>query len=166
MKKIKLKGDCNISYDLREYNKNVRYLKSLGKFVGCNLLLDENILENLEIFCKILFDDIKVDRVFLLMPKPRNGLDILKYRIKILALSLLYKNLYVDDCLRQIVENKDYDKWETPCHFAKDMISINFDGGVSGCSFDSNKAFYLEKPKDILKIKDMEFKERFNCPYL
>jgi len=153
-------------YNLKEYQENVKYLKSLGKKVGCNLLLDPIVLENLEIFCKVLFEKVKIDRVFLLIPKPRNGLDVLKYRFKIIACSIRWKHLYVDDALNKVITENKYEDWDNCCHYGLDMFSVNFDGGISGCSFNPNKEFYLNEPKDILKAKDFEFEKRFKCPYL
>jgi len=155
-------------YNLKEYAYNIKHLREecKVKHIGCNLLLDKYILDNLEGFCKILFKEIKVERIFLLIPKPKGDLDVLKYRFKMMVLSLIWRHLYLDDCLCKVITENKYEGWKESCHFGKSMISINFDSGISGCSFNPDKAFYLDKPSDLLKIKDYKFERRYSCPYL
>ena len=141
--------------------------KYAGIEVGCNLLVDEQMfLYNS--FLRLVSHLFKhgVDRVFALYPKNIKGFDIRKYVEYYGAASLMFPKFYVDDLTRKLLE-EGY-KWKTPCHYGNRFISINEHGAVTGCSFDdeSKAVIVLKEPKDILKMKKLQFEKRYNCPYL
>lgn len=158
--------------DFKDYVRIVKRIKKLTKCqVGSNLLVDKEMFEIEGAFLIHLVAGlfgIGVDRVFALYPKNIKGPDILKYGQIYSYLTSKYEKFFADDLTRQILEQGKYKNWREPCHFGKDLISINESGYVTGCSFDNiNKAVLkLDKPEEILKIKNYKFKERFNCPYL
>jgi len=161
---------------IRRYDKMIQYFNNLKIKTGSNFLLhnesifkngmDDNVPRFMSIVKSIF--NFGVERVFTLYPKNWKYLDILKYRDQYLALSLLYEHFYVDDLTNQILSEKKYSKWSKSCHYGKDIISINEEGYVTGCSFDPNNKAVLkiQNSKDILNILDIQFKERFSCPYL
>lgn len=139
--------------------------------VGANLLIDKYMMEDPDVFLRIvvqLFQSAKVERVFALYPKNTEFIDILKHKEYYQALSYYYKHFYIDDLTNKILSEERYCKWTRPCHYGQSIVSINEDGYVTGCSFDGpEKALLkLEKPNDILKIKDIVPEKRYNCPYL
>lgn len=107
-----------------------------------------------------------VDRVYSLYPKNSYFVDILPYKNYYLFLSTVHPEFYVDDLTYKILTEERYISWQTPCHYGKDIISINEKGEVSGCSFSSECKLKIKRPEDILKIKDVVFEERYSCPYL
>jgi len=139
--------------------------------VGTNLLIDSYLVEHPDAFAtfvNMLFKIGFVERVFALYPKNWDFLNILKIKKYYFAFSKAYEHFYVDDLTSKILtENKYYD-WETPCHYGSGLVSINENGIVTGCSFDSedNALLKLEKPEDILRIEDVEAKKRYYCPHL
>lgn len=154
--------------DVSDYRANIAYLKGLKKQVGCNLLLDEFIIKHLLGVIKDIFS-WGVDRVFCLVPKTfkqdkKIHKLIIKNKVKFQALSMLYKHFYVDDCLNRIIT--DGLKWNEPCHYGKGLLSLKWDGGVYGCSFDGKSAMMLREPKDVSKAVKLKLKERMKCPYL
>lgn len=162
-------------FDLVRRIKNSRNVTEKGRVqVGCNLLVTENLLKknygtDLVRLVKELFDN-GIDRVFALYPKNSEILapDILKYKKIYVFLTKNYPMFFVDDLTKMILESGKYKDWQKPCHYAKDLISINELGEITGCSFDSGEKALLElsEPKDILKIDDVKGEERFSCPYL
>ena len=109
-----------------------------------------------------------VDRIFALYPKNQKRLNILKHIKEYIYLTGTYEHFYVDDLSKMILEEKKYSNWKNPCHYGKDIISINEQGFITGCSFDSSDEalLMLTKPKDILKITKIKIKKRFACPYI
>jgi MoaA/NifB/PqqE/SkfB family radical SAM enzyme len=154
----------------KDYIEIMRKLKKNGVQVGCNLLIDKSMFNEKMLFIKLVtfMFGIGVDRVFALYPKNIDMIDILPYENWFKFLSIKYKHFYVDDLMKMIIEGKSYDNWKLPCHFGKDIVSIDEFGNVMGCSFDgiNKSALKIEKPEDILKINDLKFDERFECPYL
>lgn len=160
--KIKnLKDAKRFEESIRALHREFPHLK-----IGVNYLCDDSGLEKLASNVKFFLDDLKLDRVFALSPKNFEN-NILKYRQIYQILTMLYPKFFVDDLTKCIIEENSYKNWKQPCHFGK-VLSIDECGNVGGCSFDLDKVkcLTLDKPKDILKINDIEFKERFNCPYL
>ncbi|HDD72574.1 MAG TPA: hypothetical protein ENG00_00620 [Candidatus Aenigmarchaeota archaeon] len=72
----------------------------------------------------------------------------------------------MDDLTYRILEEGRYRNWKEPCHYGKDIISIDEMGRVAGCSFSRDYKLLLEKPGDVLKVLNLDFEERFSCPYL
>ena len=114
---------------------------------------------------EILFDK-GFDRVFSLYPKNEQGPDILEKKHYFEYLSTKHPDFYIDDLTFKILNEGKYKDWSKPCHYGRDIISINEKGQVSGCSFSNDYKLTLEKPSDILKINDVCFEDRFTCPYL
>ena len=135
--------------------------------VGVNLLLDSDLMEgdNLIWLTSRLFEN-HLDRVFCLYPKNIPGPDILRKKNHFLYLTARYPGFYVDDLTYKILDEGSYRNWKEPCHYGKDIISIDEKGRVTGCSFSEDYKLVLEKPGDILKILDVDFEDRFSCPYL
>lgn len=135
--------------------------------VGCNLLTDQDLMEdgNLIRMTGRLFER-GLDRVFSLYPKNFPGPDIIPYKNHYIYLSTKHPDFYVDDLTYKILDEEKYSDWDTPCHYGKDIVSINEKGQVSGCSFSDDYKLTLEKPGDILKIKNVDFEDRYSCPYI
>jgi organic radical activating enzyme len=133
--------------------------------VGCNLLVTDHVAKNIVPIVKMLFDVCGVDRIFALCPKNIPAPDILKVRNSYLYLTSKYPNFYVDDLTNKIVTEGKYKNWRSPCHFGK-LLSIDEQGFVKGCSFDTKSLFRAKTPKELLKAKTIKIQERHNCPYL
>jgi organic radical activating enzyme len=160
-------------YNLQDYASATRRIESAnpGMLVGTNLLLEPVLFEEKG---KPLFDTIqyclkqaRVDRVFLLYPKNIPiGVNIIDYKGLLSAISTVFPGrIFTDDLTRQILEH-GYPPWDVPCHFGKDIVSIDEEGGVHGCSFDTVPVLKLANAQDILQLKDMQFGNRMSCPYL
>ncbi len=136
-------------------------------FLGCNLLVDQDMMKNSSLvnLTESLFDN-GFNMVFALYPKNMPAVDILPKRHYYSFLSKEYKWFLVDDLTYQITKEHKYGNWNEPCHYGKDIISIDELGRVGGCSFSKDYKLRLKEPKDVLKIKDIEFEERHSCPYL
>jgi MoaA/NifB/PqqE/SkfB family radical SAM enzyme len=142
-----------------------------GCEVGANLLISQKMFDNhgkglLEIV-DLLFKG-GIDRVFCLglknMPLP----DILRFKHLYMLLTAKYENFYVDDCSRMVIKENSYTDWKHSCHYGKEMVSIDENGIITGCSFDCSKdsLLKLDKPSDLLNITKVKICERHNCPYL
>lgn len=156
---------------LEEYRKLVDRIHKLTEvLVGCNLLIDKDMFKNVGLsFISIIsymFEIIKIDRVFALYPKNMKGPNILRYKGVYFHLTKKFPMFFIDDLTKMIIEENKYVGWKHSCHFGKSLISINEQGKVMGCSFDSKSLLVLKNPKDLLKAKDLNNKERFDCPYL
>ena len=162
----------SVSYDRYKYPYLYDYLECVRKIhnktrVGCNLLMENNFIKYPKMFLYVLdklFD--MVERVFALYPKNWDFIDILKFKAIYYAPTFKYKHFYVDDLTNMILTQNKYQGWDKPCHFARDIISIDERGFVYGCSFDKKPLLKLDKPKDLLNILDVKYKERYSCPYL
>ena len=156
----------------RQWRNGNEFLKTCEKlqkhtFVGCNLLADKDLMAggNLIKMVDRLFER-DLDRVFSLYPKNVPYIDILPHMDYYLYLTTKYNDFYVDDLTYKILDEGKYENWETPCHYGKDIISIDEKGQVSGCSFSDDYRLILKKPKDVLKVNDVCFEDRHSCPYL
>ncbi|MEX2683287.1 MAG: radical SAM protein [Candidatus Sigynarchaeota archaeon] len=160
-------------HDLREYACVVRRLKSAkpGLLVGTNLLLEPGYFEEhgkpLYFTIEWCIKKARVDRVFLLYPKNVPlGVDIVQYKDFFSAISTMFPgSIFVDDLTRQILEH-GYPPWNVPCHHGRDIVSIDEEGGVHGCSFDTAPVLKMAVPSDLLGVKDIPFESRLSCPYL
>jgi len=158
--------------DLEAYKKLVERIKRLTKCeVGSNLLINKNLFKSKGVpFYKLvryLFDIVKVDRIFSLYPKNYEFVDIVPNKLIYESLSIKYPKFYVDDLSLKILE-EGYTGWKKPCHFGKDILSINWTGACCGCSFDSDSKslLTLNEPLDLLKLKGIKIEPRYSCPYL
>lgn len=150
-----------------EYLERVRRLKQIGAHVGANLLVDKEMFLRGK-FIPIVFDLFKngVDRVFALYPKNYPlGVDLREYKAQYMFLTKTFKHFYVDD-VSQMVLTQGYDNWKTPCHFQNNIVSINWDGAVTGCSFDAEPIMQIKEAKDVLKLKNLKRVRRMECPFL
>jgi hypothetical protein len=156
-------------YKWRDGNEFLDTCKRLKGYtlVGCNLLTDEDLFKD-GYLIKLVdrFFDKGFDRVFSLYPKNLQGPDILDKKHYYEFLTTKYPDFYVDDLTYKIIDEEKYENWSKPCHYGKDIISINEKGQVSGCSFSDDYKLTLEKASDILKVNDVCFEDRFTCPYL
>jgi organic radical activating enzyme len=159
--------------DLRVYAFVARRLKSAkpGLLVGTNLLLEPVLFEErgkpLYTIVEWCIRKARVDRVFLLYPKNLPlGADILQYKGLLSAVSTVFpRKVFTDDLTRQILEY-DYPPWSVPCHHGRDIVSIDEEGGVHGCSFDTEPVLRMAVPSDIVRIKGINFDARTSCPFL
>ncbi len=137
--------------------------------IGTNLLLDRSMLKHQGLpFLQIimwLFHKVQIDRIFVLYPKYGEFIDVLRIKPIFLALTNQYPHFYVDDSLKQILE-EGYKNWQHPCHYGRDSLSIDEQGRVYGCSFDTDPLLVLNQPKDLLKIYQIQVKDRYECPYI
>jgi MoaA/NifB/PqqE/SkfB family radical SAM enzyme len=135
--------------------------------IGCNLLTEQSFFQDGNLVNVVdIFFDIGFDRVFSLYPKKVQGPDILNKKHYIQFLTMKYPDFYIDDLTYKILDEEKYENWSNPCHYGKDIISINEKGQVSGCSFSDDYRLTLDKPSNILKINDVCFEDRHSCPYL
>lgn len=165
----------SVSLDQAKYKNwsgGYEYLEACRKvqkhsLVGCNLLIDQDSFVNGNLIRLVdrLFEK-GLDRVFALYPKNIQAVDILPHENYYLYLSSKHSKFYVDDLTFKILDEGKYGDWSEPCHYGKDIISINEKGQLSGCSFSDDFKLTLEKPGDILKVNDICFEDRFSCPYL
>jgi hypothetical protein len=150
-------------------NDYLKTCKKLQKYtlVGCNLLINKDLMKEFNLIRMVdqLFDQ-GLDRVFSLYPKNMQSPDILHKRHHYIYLSTKYPNFYVDDLTYKILDEEKYENWSKPCHYGKGSASINEKGQVSGCSFSEDYKLIIERPKDILRINDIFFEDRFSCPYI
>lgn len=167
--KVKDEGDYK-RYLLRVFR--LRRLRLRGSSfqteVGCNLLVDKNMFvnHNLIKIVNALFSH-GVSRVFALYPKNMSlGVDILKFKEYYAYLTEKHKHFYVDDCTKQILQEGSYDNWKNTCHSGKDLISIDWDGSLSACSFA--KPFgKIAKAEDLLKVEMPKEQVGYDhCPFI
>ena len=154
--------------DIHNYCMTTRELSKYTR-VGCNFLINNYWLNTPKSFLSLLhyfFNSANIERVFALYPKNWKAPDILKFRALYYAPTFKYKHFYVDDLTNMILTQNKYQGWDKPCHFGRDIISINEQGKVYGCSFSKIPLLELNKPKDLLRITNVKYKERYDCPYL
>jgi len=163
------KFKCSNWSEVQRYQRMVEHYKKYVN-VGANLLIDPTMFYKKKTFLGIVASlfEFGVDRVFALYPKNMDRVDILQHTDSYKALSTMFEHFYIDDLTLKILSEGKYNNWKAPCHYGKDIISINEVGEITGCSFDGpEKAIMnLEKPEDILEIKEKKMDERFSCPYL
>ena len=161
--KIKSVKDAERVFEL------VKFFHSKGVLVGVNLLVDEKLFEKKFRFLKLVSLLFKkgFDRVYALYPKLFKGPDLTKVSIaaEYFLATKMYKHFYVDDLTLMILKF-GFDNWKEPCHYGKDICSINENFEVSGCSFEKECALKIEKPEDVLKLEKIKFEKRHVCPYL
>ena len=160
-------------YNLRDYASATHRIKSANPkvLIGTNLLIEPVLFEekgkplfNVVQFCLKV---ARVDRVFLLYPKNITlGVDIIDYKDLLASTSTVFPGkVFTDDLTHQILEH-GYPPWGVPCHHGREIVSVDEEGGVHGCSFDAAPVLKMEVPADILKSKDISFENRMSCPYL
>ena len=74
--------------------------------------------------------------------------------------------MFVDDCLHHVLKEKKYSNWSKPCHYGKQVLNVNQDGTVTGCSFDYKVLFKIDDPRDVLKLNSIVVVSRYYCPYI
>jgi len=163
----------SVSYDrykvknLAEFMLLLKKLNDSGIRVGVNLLIDGDMFNPPAKFAMLVHTFfLEAERVFALYPKNWEFVPILKYRDVYYYLSRKYKHFYVDDLTYKILTEGKYRGWKEPCHYGEDIINVNWDGTVTGCSFSSEVLLKLDEPKDILKITETEIGKRYFCPYV
>jgi len=153
--------------DLREHLNLLKELRESGIRIGSNLLIDSDMFKPPTVFVKLVYLLFsQAERVFALYPKNWEFIPILKYKIYYEFLSIRFKHFYIDDLTYKILSENRYKNWREPCHYGKDIININMDGTITGCSFSKDVAMKIEKPKDLLKVSEIKFKEFYSCPHL
>ncbi len=145
--------------DLESLFGKMQLARKAGLIVGANLQLDPFIINHLYELLDELFRHC--DRVYLLQRKPKNFLADTDIKTRLQAASCIYKNLYADESLLMKFGLKD------ACGRGQKMISIDYCGGVSCCSFDKNFAS-LNKSRDLVEIIDTHypFPKTTQCPFL
>lgn len=137
--------------------------------IGVNLLVDQSLFDKKGIpfymLVQWLFKTVGVDRVFTLYPKNQGRLKIREHRWIYDKLTTLYPQFYVDDLTKLVLE-EGYSCWESCCQAGQSILSIDEEGKVYRCSFDSNPVLELTEPSELLKIREITLPKRFNCPYL
>ncbi len=159
-------------YKRREWNGGQELMRTCMNIkehtrLGCNLLVDKTMMEDSYLLklTKSLFDG-DFDMVFALYPKNMPRVDILPKRHYYNFLTREYPHFFVDDLTYKILKEKRYENWEEPCHYGQDIISIDELGRVAGCSFSKDYKLQIKEPKDVLKIKDIQFDKKYSCPFL
>ena len=153
--------------DIEEYISTVREIKAHFERIGCNFLITQEYLDR----TKLIQDTKKIlevaDYVYFLMPKKTFFVDVLKIRDLIFGFAMLYRSrVFVDDCLYHVFKEKKYCDWSNPCHYGQDVLNLNQDGSVTGCSFEDNGRYKIKSPKDILNLAELKFEKRHSCPHL
>jgi MoaA/NifB/PqqE/SkfB family radical SAM enzyme len=163
----------SVSYDRYKVKNPAEFMLLLKKLndsgirVGVNLLVDRDMFNPPAKFVMLVhLFFLEAERVFALYPKNWEFVPILDYKDVYYYLTNKYKHFYVDDLTYKILTENRYRDWSEPCHYGQDIININWDGTVTGCSFSDEVLLRLEKPADILKIAEVEIEPRFSCPYL
>ncbi len=130
-----------------------------GLEVGVNLQLDPFIIKHLyemleELFCHC-------HRVYLLQPKPSAVDPDSKLKTKLLSANSLFDHIYADESLLMGLGLSD------ECGRGRRIVSVDYNGGVSCCSFDQQLAV-LEEPADLISIVETHypFQPTANCPFL
>jgi MoaA/NifB/PqqE/SkfB family radical SAM enzyme len=150
--------------------KTAGRIKKLGIEVGMNLLMDKILFYETEATIERLFMIVMAafhtfDRVFALYPKNMPlGVDILEHKIIYEILTTMYKHFYVDDLTNKIL-TEGYE-WKTPCHYGNNIVNIDLDGSVHGCSFSPELLLQITDPRDVLKLAELPKQNRMKCPYL
>ncbi len=154
--------------DVRTYFKLVKRLKKCTDVkVGCNLLVDSAMMRHLT-FTQIVTDMFlnDVDSVYVLYPKQTPGPDMLKYESQYKYLSAKYAHFYVDDLTHRILTERKYAGWRNSCHYGKGILSVDENGFVKGCSFDTDGVMELSTPSEIMAAREIDFERRYDCPHL
>jgi MoaA/NifB/PqqE/SkfB family radical SAM enzyme len=173
-------GAISVSFDeykvhtigLNNYVSNIMHLREMvdaskdtewaNPKIGMNyLLMDKKHLSMLPQTINYFKDYI--DTFYILQIKNKK----LEYTIEDLKkvlypLTLLLKDrLCVDDSILLRLGKKEY------CHYGQEMISLSYDGGVRGCSFN-NPIGYVTKASDLKDIiaSNYPLKKCTKCDYL
>lgn len=145
--------------DLQSLFGKMHLAREAGLKVGANLQLDPFIIDNLYEMLGELFRHC--DRTYLLQPKPTNLLPDAEIKTKLQAASCLYEQLYADESLLMKLGLSE------TCGRGQKMVSVDYCGGVSCCSFDKSFAS-LNKARDLVEIIDKHypFPKTTQCPFL
>jgi MoaA/NifB/PqqE/SkfB family radical SAM enzyme len=136
--------------------------------IGVNLLVSKEMFQD-KSFIKIVsfLFQLGVDRVYALYPKNFPlSVDIRDYKNWYNALTLVFPGFCVDDLTQKIL-SEGYKDWKSPCHFGRDIINIDFNGKVYGCSFSKKPFGSIKEASDILGLVAFVGKpEQMKCPHL
>ncbi len=133
--------------------------RAVGLKVGANVQLDDFIIAHLYDMLGELFNYCR--RVYLLQPKPNKVALDSGLKTKLLTASCIYNNLYADDSLLMALG------LSSECGRGRRIISVDYGGGVSACSFDQSFAM-IKEPTDLIDIVEeyYPFQTTTVCPFL
>lgn len=145
--------------DLQTLFSKMDLAREAGLAVGANVQLDPFIIEHLYEMLGELFQ--YCEQVYLLQPKPNPLCYDAKLKMKLLTARCLYDHLYADESLLMSIGSS------VGCGRGQRIVSVDFAGGVSACSFDQNFA-KLEKPRDLIQVvaEYYPYPETTKCPFL
>lgn len=145
--------------ELHSLFDKMRLASAAGLKVGANVQLDSFIIKHLYELLKELF--CHCHRVYLLQPKPTKLLPDAGIKTRLQTASSLYENLYADESLLMKLGLSE------TCGRGQKMVSVDYCGGVSCCSFDKSFAS-LTKARDLVEIinKHYPFPKTTQCPFL
>ena len=163
----------SVSYDTYKWDRIDSYLSVLKEIkshlrrVGCNFLITQEYLDEHKFIRDVKRILEVADYIYFLMPKKTFFVDVLKIRSLIYGFAFLYAGrVLVDNCLYLILKEKRYSNWSVPCHFGKEILNVNPDGTVTGCSFDESILCKIKDPRDVLELRNIRTEKRYSCPYL
>lgn len=153
------KDKIHSKYDLESLYAKMKLAREAGLQVGVNLQLDPFIIKHLYEMLKELL--CHCHRVYLLQPKP-SAVDLdSELKTKLLTANSVFDHMYVDESLLMGLGLSD------ECGRGRRIVSVDYNGGVSCCSFDQQLAV-LEEPADLISIIETHypFQPTANCPFL
>lgn len=164
----------SVSYDREKWSSLVDFMLTLHKLrengirLGVNFLIDRDTFNPPLKFIKLVdLFFMEAERVFVLYPKRvKYHIPILNYKDCYFYLSHKYKHFYVDDTTYKILSERRYRDWNSPCHYGIDIMNINSDGTVTGCSFSDKVLLKLHEVVDVLNIRELKTEKMYSCPYL
>lgn len=145
--------------DLRSLFEKMCIAREAGLMVGANIQLDSFIIDHLYDMLGELFQFC--DRIYLLQPKPNRFHYNSNFKKKLQTARLLFTHVYVDESLSMRLGLSE------ACGRGRKIISVNYAGGVSRCSFDKDFAI-LDKPQDLIQVvqKNYPFSKTTQCPFI
>ncbi|NOQ55645.1 MAG: radical SAM protein [Nanohaloarchaea archaeon] len=145
--------------DLDAITKKMDLVANNGILVGANVLLDNSDIKDIYSLISSLKKHAK--NIYLLQKKPSDLKDYDGLKSKLLAMSMLFKNIYVDDSLQLSLGHKDC------CSKGRDIISVNPHGDASFCSFDKEIST-LNTANDLIDVVKTNYPQEktTKCPFL
>lgn len=134
-------------------------MRARGVKVGCNLLLNNAIAQNIIDFVKSMRGH--ADSVYLLQPKFSHERIRLPSKYTVKALDIALGGVYVDQSIQL--------EWglAKSCGRGRDLLAVHPDGTVGHCSFDE-PVLKLDEPKDLVKFahEGCEPEGLLKCPFV